>query len=317
MNYNIIKRLASIEFGNKYSDNDLLVNFEECLEKINKEGVLVLNDFSYFHQFINNGVKSQKIDFRYYYAAIIFQILFILVAIFSGLISGVFNFVTITILIILNSVFIWVYSAFVRQMLFLNKIRKWTIQLSKDLDLINFLSIESLNDFSTIIPFDEKKYAKLWLKEMSTSMNHDWENISLELLPIKNSSIPQIRVTLGGVRKSLQKASEYGFSDKENDAIPNTLMITLLLFSRKKEIRFFGLENEKINIGERVNQLNRHLELLFGKREQSPIYFDKNIETWISKINIIDRSNTDRNNIRQSLDIFNKIINSYVGQNVM
>ena len=46
-----------------------------------------------------------------------------------------------------------------------------------DIDLANFLSIESLQNFLTTEPFDEKKYAKLWLKEMSTSMDHDWQDI--------------------------------------------------------------------------------------------------------------------------------------------
>ena len=58
MNYDIIKRLILIESSSKYNDNDLFIKLEECLEKINKEGVMVLNDFSYFHRFINDGIKS-------------------------------------------------------------------------------------------------------------------------------------------------------------------------------------------------------------------------------------------------------------------
>ena len=61
-----------------------------------------------------------------------------------------------------------------------------------DIDLNNFLSIESFRDFSIMTPFDEKEYAKLWLKEMSTSMDHDWDNINLELLPNKKSFVPNI-----------------------------------------------------------------------------------------------------------------------------
>ena len=70
-------------------------------------------------------------------------------------------------------------------------------------------------------------------------------------------------------------------------------------------------------IGSRVNQLNRHLELLCGKRKTPPIFCDKNSQTWISKINIIDRSSTERNNIRQCLGVFKKIVNSYVGHNAI
>ncbi len=317
MNYDIIKRLILIETGSRYNDKDLSIKLEECLDKINEEGMLVLNDFSYFHQFINDGVKSQNIDIRVHFAIIMFQILFILVTTLLGLTNGALNLVFIAILIAIQSVFVWAFSAFNRQILFLNKVRKWTNHLSSDIELINFLSVESLNDFSELLPFDEKQYAKLWLKEMSTSMNHDWEDISIEILPSEKTSIPQMRVILGGIRKSVQQASDYGFADKENQEIPNTLLITLFLFSRKKEIRFFGLENEKMDIDSRVDQLNRHLELLFGKRKTPPILFDKNSQTWISKINIIDRSSTERNNVRQCLGVFKKIVNSYVGHNAI
>ena len=62
MNYDIIKRLILIESSSKYNDNDLFIKLEECLEKINKEGMMVLNDFSYFHQFIKCFIVSQKND---------------------------------------------------------------------------------------------------------------------------------------------------------------------------------------------------------------------------------------------------------------
>lgn len=238
MNYDIIKRLILIETGSRYNDKDLSIKLEECLDKINEEGMLVLNDFSYFHQFINDGVKSQNIDIRVHFAIIMFQILFILVTTLLGLTNGALNLVFIAILIAIQSVFVWAFSAFNRQILFLNKVRKWTNHLSSDIELINFLSVESLNDFSELVPFDEKQYAKLWLKEMSTSMNHDWEDISIEILPSEKTSIPQMRVILGGIRKSVQQASDYGFADKENQEIPNTLLITLFLFSRKKKSGF-------------------------------------------------------------------------------
>jgi hypothetical protein len=66
-----------IEASRKYKDEDLFIKLEECLEKINNEGMMVLNDFSYFHQFINDGVKSQYIDLRPHFAFIRFQTLFI------------------------------------------------------------------------------------------------------------------------------------------------------------------------------------------------------------------------------------------------
>ena len=87
----------------------------------------------------------------------------------------------------------------------------------------------------------------------------------------------------------------------------------MLLFSRKKKIRFFGLDYEKESIQIRIDQLNNHFELLFGKRKQKPIEYDDEQECWESTIKIVDRSSTARNDIRQSLDVFGKIINSYVG----
>ena len=81
-----------------------------------------------------------------------------------------------------------------------------------DIDLANFLSIESLQNFLTTEPFDEKKYAKLWLKEMSTSMDHDWQDIILELHPNENQLIPNIRATLGGVRKKMQPADAVSYT---------------------------------------------------------------------------------------------------------
>ena len=87
----------------------------------------------------------------------------------------------------------------------------------------------------------------------------------------------------------------------------------MLLFSRKKKIRFFGLDYEKKSIQIRIDQLNNHFELLFGKRKQKPIEYDDEQEYWESTIKIVDRSSTARNDIRQSLDVFGKIINLYVG----
>ena len=63
----------------------------------------------------------------------------------------------------------------------------------------------------------------------------------------------------------------------------------------------------------RIDQLNNHFELLFGKRKQKPIEYDDEQECWESIIKIVDRSSTARNDIRQSLNVFGKIVNLYVG----
>lgn len=308
----ILKRFFEIEYGQKFDQSELYLKLKECLEKINDEGMSVLNDFSFFHGFVNDGIRSQKVNDRFYFGLIFLQILITLILIYAGVIFGIFNIILIIVLILVEFLLFWIISATKRQSIFLNKIRKWSMGFYSDLDLANFLSIESLQDFLTAEPFDEKKYAKLWLKEMSTSMDHGWEDIILELHPNEHQLIPNIRVILGGVRKKMQPTDEYGFSNSENSS-PNILLITLLLFSRKKKIRFFGLDNEKESIQKRIDQLNKHLELLFGKRKQKPIEYDVEQECWESMIKIVDRSSTARNDIRQSLDVFGKIINSYVG----
>ena len=312
----LIKRFTSIEFGQKYSDQELFDKLKECLEKVNQDGMMVLNDFSFFHNYINDGVRSQKAELRSYYVFLLLQFSALFLFVISGTLFGVFNLSVIIFLLLLQSLFFWVISANEKQTIFLNKVRAWSMSFYNDIDLNNFLSIESFRDFSIMTPFDEKEYAKLWLKEMSTSMDHDWGNINLELLPNEKSLVPNIRVTLGGIRKSILPPSKYGFAN-EDDNVPNTLLITLLLFSRKNSIRFFGLDNEKDSIDKRIDELNNHFELLFGKRNSAPIIYNNEENYWKSKINIIDRSSIERNDIKQSLNVFVKIVNSYVGHNAI
>ena len=66
-----------------------------------------------------------------------------------------------------------------------------------------------------------------------------------------------------------------------------------------------------------LNELNNHFELLFGKRKLPPIIYNSQENRWTTKINIVDRSSTERNDLRQSLNVFLKIINSYVGYNAI
>ena len=40
---------------------------KEGVEKVNQDGMMVLNDFSFFHNYINDGVRSQKAELRSYY----------------------------------------------------------------------------------------------------------------------------------------------------------------------------------------------------------------------------------------------------------
>ena len=51
----LIKRFTSIEFGQQYSDHELFDKLKECLEKVNQDGMMVLNDFSFFHNYIKTN----------------------------------------------------------------------------------------------------------------------------------------------------------------------------------------------------------------------------------------------------------------------
>ena len=101
--------------------------------------------------------------------------------------------------------------------------------------------------------------------------------------------------------------------DKNDDQIPNDLLKTLMLLSREKSIQFFGSTKESKFINNSIGRLNHHLILLFGKRKYDPIVFDKSKQRWVSLIKLVDRSNTDRNDMKQSIKIFNKILNTYTG----
>ena len=312
---NIIQRFFELQFGKVLNEEILLNRFHDCLEKINKEGVSVLNDFTFFHKYLNDGVRSQKTNQNIIYGFVHFQIFALLAFLFSGLSIGVFNLLVIISTIICEYLLCWIIINIDKQNLFIHKVFNWSNKITHDLDLMNYLSLDSGGVSAVSVPFNENIYAKLWLKEMSTSMDMSWENITIELLENEKSLLPKIRVSLGGIRKSIQNADAYGFVDGTDNPIPNRLFKILMLFSRKKSIRFFGADKEKAKIDLAVKELTRHLELLFGKRDTLPIIYNEESEEWETVINIVDRSNTYRNNIKQSLDIFIKIMNSYTGNN--
>ena len=118
-------------------------------------------------------------------------------------------------------------------------------KLLNDINQVNDLIIESGTYMIDKTSFNEDKYAKLWLKEMSTSMDMPWESILIEFLPGDTIFVPKVRVSLGGIRKSIQNARAYGFSSGVEGDSPNFHFKLLRLLSRKKKIKFFGLEEEK------------------------------------------------------------------------
>jgi len=309
---NIIQRFIPLQFGKIYGNGDLFSSFQDSLEKINHDGMMVLNDISFFQDFINDGVRSEKSKHQIIYVLVHIQLALFLLYSISG-ISNVILFLFIILSIMGQYILCWTMIHVDKQNQFVHQILEWSTKLSDDLDLMNYLVLETVDFPMKTTPFNEDKYAKLWLKEMSTGMDMPWESIAIELLPGESFFVPNIRVSIGGIRKSIQDASAYGFASGKDNLSPNILLRVLILFSRKKKIKFFGMDEEKNKIDTQVKQLGKHLELLFGKRDDPPILFNEETQEWKTVVNIVDRSNTDRNNIKQSLDIFIKIMNSYTG----
>ena len=104
----LIKRFISIEFGQQYSDHELFNKLKECLEKVNQDGMMVLNDFSFFHNYINDGVRSQKAELRSYYVFLLLQFSAVFLCVISGALFGFFNLSVIIFLLLLQFLFFWV-----------------------------------------------------------------------------------------------------------------------------------------------------------------------------------------------------------------
>ena len=313
---NIVQRFIPLQFGEVYKESNLLEGFKGCLEKINTDGMMVLNDFSLFQAYFNDGIRSQRSNYNFIYIFIHLQFV-VFVLYFVSASTNTFGNLVIIFLLLGQYGLCWTLIHLDKQNRFIYQIFEWTRKMSSDLNQVNDLVIESDTYLVDKTSFNENQYAKLWLKEMSTSMDMPWNSILIEFLPGDTIFVPKVRVSLGGIRKSIQDASAYGFSSGGESESPNVHFNLLKLFSRKKKIQFFGLDEERDFIKHRVDELIQHLELLFGKREEPPIIFDDENQEWSLVINVVDRTSSARNNIKQSLDIFIKIVNSYTGNNIL
>ena len=313
---NIVQRFIPLQFGEVYKESDLLEGFKDCLEKINTDGMMVLNDFSLFQAYFNDGIRSQRSNYNFIYIFIHLQFAgFVLYFVSAS--TNTFGNLVIIFLLLGQYGLCWTLIHLDKQNRFIYQIFEWTSKMSSDLNQVNDLVIGSGTKLVDETFFDQDQYAKLWLKEMSTSMDMPWKSILIEFLPGDTIFVPKVRVSLGGIRKSIQNASAYGFSSGGEGDSPNVYFKLLKLFSRKKKIQFFGLDEERDFIKHHVDELIQHLELLFGKREEPPIIFDDENQEWSLVINVVDRTSSARNNIKQSLDIFIKIVNSYTGNNIL
>ena len=311
----IIQRFIPLQFGEVNKESNLFEGFKDCLEKINAEGVMILNDFSSFQAYFNDGIRSQISNYNHLYTFVHIQFAGFVLYFFS-VSTNIFGNLVIIFLFIGQYGLCWTLIHLDKQNRFIYQIQEWNRKLLNDINQVNDLIIESGTYMIDKTSFNEDKYAKLWLKEMSTSMDMPWESILIEFLPGDTIFVPKVRVSLGGIRKSIQNASAYGFSSGVEGDSPNFHFKLLRLLSRKKKIKFFGLEEEKKFIKSRVDELIKHLELLFGKRDDPPIIFDDENQEWSLVVNVVDRASSSRNSIKQSLDIFIKILNSCTGNDL-
>ena len=223
----IIQRFIPLQFGKIYGNGALFSSFQDSLEKINHDGMMVLNDISFFQDFINDGVRSQKSKHQIIYVLVHIQLALFLLYSISG-ISNVILFLFIILSIMGQYILCWTMIHVDKQNQFVHQILEWSTKLSDDLELMNYLVLETVDISTKTIPFNEDKYAKLWLKEMSTGMDMPWESIAIELLPGESIFVPSIRVSLGGIRKSIQDACAYGFASGDDSNSPNILLRMLI-----------------------------------------------------------------------------------------
>ena len=131
---NIIQRFIPLQFGKIYGDGDLFSSFQDSLEKINHDGMMVLNDISFFQDFINDGVRSQKSKHQIIYVLVHVQLALFLLYSISG-ISNVILLLFIILSIMGQYILCWTMIHVDKQNQFVHQILEWSTKLSDELDL--------------------------------------------------------------------------------------------------------------------------------------------------------------------------------------
>ena len=195
---NIVQRFIPLQFGEVYKESDLLEGFKDCLEKINTDGMMVLNDFSLFQAYFNDGIRSQRSNYNFIYIFINLQFAgFVLYFVSAS--TNAFGNLVIIFLLLGQYGLCWTLIHLDKQNRFIYQILEWSNKMSNDLNQVNDLVIGSDTYLVDKTSFNEDQYAKLWLKEMSTSMDMPWKSILIEFLPGDTIFVPKVRVSLGGI----------------------------------------------------------------------------------------------------------------------
>ena len=147
----IIQRFNPLQFVKVYGSGDLFSSFQDSLEKINHDGMMVLNDISFFQDFINDGVRAQKSKHQIIYALVHVQLALFLLYSISG-ISNVILFLFIILSIMGQYILCWTIIHVDKQNQFVHQILEWSTKLSDDLDMMNYLILETVDFLQKLHP---------------------------------------------------------------------------------------------------------------------------------------------------------------------
>ena len=305
-------RFFQLQFGKLLTNEQLYLQFTRYLDGIGKGGVLLLNQMEEVHEFFDSGVRSQQSNLRliYYIVHAQFAVWFLLM--FTKDVDQFYNIMGF-LSVLIQYVVCWLAVFNERQDKFMILLQKWTNQLYQRMLVLDHM-VPEIGRFDEIGgQLDEKEFARLWLRELSTSMNVPWNSIRIELLRSGDPLLPAIRIIVNGDKKKPQDPMVYGLTEKGKRQLPNQVFKTLRMFSVVNPVTFYGDINERKIMEKQIDRLRSYLTDLFGKRDQPPI--DDYVEGvgWRSHLQIMDRTDLKRESLKRSMNTLGKILSSYAG----
>ena len=306
------QRFFQLQFGKHHNYEQLYSQFTNYLKDMEKGGASLLNQMDDVHNFIDSGVRSQRSHLRWSYIVIHVQVAVWFLLFISNEVNQLY-YITALIAVLVQYGICWLAVFNDRQDKFVMLIQEWSNHLHQRMIILHQIIPEIGVDDGLDEQFDERKFAKLWLRELSPSMNIPWKNIQIELLPSGNLALPAICIIINGKRKEPQHSMIYGFAEKDKLNRPNQLLKTLKMFATVNPIPFYGENVDREIIEKQIDRLRSHLINLFGKRDQSPITEYIEGIGWRSRLRIKDRTDLRRESIKRSVNTFGKILISYVG----
>ena len=305
----IFKKIFKCFFGKKYSESYLKKQYFYFLRIIKVDRLSILNDLSTLELFISDLVRSKKIKNQLLLKLYIVQLILIFLF-FLNIELGIITIILFSIFFIITSI-IFLYSTYlIKTNLVLETIKSW-----------NAIFIQSFNNHFFIQPFikdaghiqlkSEDFYAKLWLREMSSSLNLKWEEISFNYVENKNG-IPLIKIELGDSKNEAKHPGIFNLTDINNPQKENQINNMIKSFAYSNPILFISEQYDIPQIKNNIKVLNKYFNNLFGKKENNAIVFDDSLMAIKSRIIINDNSDSELEVTKDSLKFYNKIITNYL-----